>query len=304
MGLAIAALLLLPVFAQEGPEWGCCVLKPPGPDFPDYESEEVTELAHEAISSLIKGNWTSAQKSYIQLIAVAPMIEDFYFGLYYTSKHLEKWDKANDALEGLFKLNPSLKDKLSFEFGESLFHVNRFVEAEEQLTKALTQLESNSILPERLNRLRHKPIRIDRSRLNIEDAFKRSEGIYVCAYKDYELRFPYQTTVTFFKPPVARFATIERIKGPDLGSDLPVRFEFHCRVGEPKPERWKFNEMMMPAAGSKWILFIPNCVAIEDQYQTYHGRYGIMEYTDENYGKLMNLVEKPVATGAAPGGAQ
>ncbi len=123
--------------------------------------------------------------------------------------------------------------------------------------------------------------------LTLDNAFT-SEAILVCEYKGYE----HEGMITYFKPPRANYHIEEFLKGPPLNKSLPVRYEFHEKVNQPKPADWKFSESLMPAKGSKWIIFIPNAVPIDGMFETYHGSFGRLEYNEDNLDKVLKIIEQ------------
>jgi tetratricopeptide (TPR) repeat protein len=287
-----------------------------------YGSVMVTRLAREGAISMKKGAWGEAQGAYVKLIGMAPKQEDFYFGMYQASKSMQQWDQCMRALSELFDINPEYKEKMALEYGETLYHMNRYDEAEVWLKKALANVTQESFVEQKLKRLIAKSIvekelvvgkiaqpkyeviapvapRVEvkpeevhahtsKTGLNLENAYSQSEGIFVATFKNYE---KVGDAITYFRPPLAHFHIEEYMKGPPLNANIPIRFEFHDKIGESKPEGWKFTEEMMPKKGSKWILYIPNCVPIDGMFETYHGKFGIQEYTDDNYDKIMRILE-------------
>lgn len=288
-----------------------------------YGSVIVTRLAREGALAMKKGAWGEAQGNYIKLIGLAPKQEDFYFGMYQSSKNMMQWDQVMRALGELFDINPEYKNQMTLEYGEALYHMNRYDEAEPWLKKALVNVNQESFVEQRLKRLMQKSIvekelvvgkiaqpkyveiaplaprvelkpeqvhaQTSKTGLNLENAFSQSEGIFVCSFKDYE---KVGDSITYFRPPLARFYIEETLKGPPLNRNIPIRFEFHEKIGEGKPEGWKFTEEMMPKKNTKWIIYIPNCVPIDGMFETYHGKFGIQEYTDDNYDKILRILEQ------------
>ncbi|MBX9693142.1 MAG: tetratricopeptide repeat protein, partial [Cyanobacteria bacterium] len=262
----------------------------------------------------------TAESKYRQLIGMSPQTEDFYFGLYDVAAKLKHWDQAALALEQLFEKNPDYKNQLPYEYGTTLYNLKRYDAAEPALKKALGVVDEESLVDRKIKKLMTKsiiqkelvkgkvfvpvpvkPIIIPKRKevsqeevheasskygLTLENAFQ-SEAILVCEYKGYE----HEGVVTYFKPPQANYRIVEYLKGPPLNKSLPVRFEFHEKVGQPKPANWKFNDSMMPAKGSKWIIFIPNAVPIDGMFETYHGSYGRLEYTEDNLDKILKIIE-------------
>lgn len=116
----------------------------------------------------------------------------------------------------------------------------------------------------------------------------RSEAIVVAEYEGYEK----SGEIRYNSPPKANFHMVELLKGPPFNKALPVRYSFHVPAASEAPPGWKFDEKtMMPAKGSKWILFIEFAYPERGQYNTYYGSYGRQEATEANLDKLDRLLE-------------
>lgn len=289
-----------------------------------YGSVTIQRAAQAAASAMKKGDYGSAQGEYRKAIGFDPQQEDFYFGLYEASHKMQQWDQATLALEELFNKNPKFKDQMLLEYGEALFHLNRYDEAEPVLKKALAKVSEPSIVETRLKRLMEKSIIVhkpepgriieyvepekfvaperegklaahevhehtSRKSLTFLNAFMKCEGVFVAEYKGYQHEGP----VSYYKPPQANFHIVEYLKGPPLSKTLPIKFEFHEKiVGEEKPADWKFSESMMPKKGSKWLIFIPVCVPIDGKFETFHGSYGIQEWNEKNIDEIHRIIQE------------
>jgi len=289
-----------------------------------YGSITVTRRANTAATAMSKGDFGLAQGEYRTLIGLCPKTEDFYFGLYESSLKLNQWDQVALALEELCRLNPGYKDKLALEYGQCLYHQNRYDEAEPLLKLALGKisepslvedmlktLKAKSILPDIKVVLPHKPeiarpefkvperVKVTEGQvddtssatLNLEWAFNKSEGIILAEYKGYEA----DGIVSYFDPPKAIYTRTDYLKAHIPSNRIvPIRYEFHDLTKKSvKPKGWKFDpDKMMPKPGSKWILFIKSAVPIDGMLETYHGCYGRMEYNEENYDKIMQIIQQ------------
>lgn len=288
-----------------------------------YGSVLITRSADKAASAIKAGNWAEAQGEYIKLIGMKPNEEDFYVGLYCSSHKLGQWDQVMRALKELFVIRPDYKEKMTLEYGEACYHLNRYDEAEPYLKKALSHVTEESFMEQRLQRVLAKgkidivpvvgPIKaaidtsvpppiayvptIDdpRKALTLQNAFMRSEAILLCTFKSYEKN---GDSISFFNPPKAIFSIDEELKTSARWNPiLPVRFEFHEDLKEDKPEGWKFSPDMMPKKGSKWIIFIPNAVPVDNMYKTYHGKFGVLPYSEDNYDKVLKIIKEHQGSG-------
>lgn len=289
-----------------------------------YGSVTIQRAAQAAAKAMKQGQWGIAQGEYKKAIGFDPQEEDFYFGLYESSHQMQQWDQCALALEELFNKNPKFKDQMLIEYGEVLFKLNRYDEAEPILKKALASVAEPGVTETRLKRLLEKSIIVkkpeagpiieykapeefvvperehkihadevhdhkSRKSLTFLNAFMKSEGVYVAEYKDYEQA----GLVSYFKPPQANYKIVEYLKGPPLSRTLPIKYEFHEKiVGEEKPADWKWSESLMPKKGSKWIIFIPNCVPIDGKFETFHGSYGRQEFNEENIDEIHRIIQE------------
>lgn len=286
-----------------------------------YGSVLISAKADKAARALKSKRFEEAKILYKELTSDSPNEDDFYFGYYYSSRMLGSWRDVGSALKELFQSKPTLKDRMLIEYGECLFHLNRYTDAEPILRLALTKVETPSIVEKHINRIIHKgiiehkpvigkpatpvivihkrpkPRKPDDERtshpatsdvdLNLKAAFLKSESILVAKFKKYDKR----ASVSFYQPPKAIYRIEKIIKGPPLNKTLPIRFEFHSKTDKGKPEGWKFDpKTMMPKAGSKWIIFIENSVPVDRMFETYHGCYGRIPYTDDTIDDVMRIV--------------
>lgn len=287
-----------------------------------YGSVLVSRSADKAARAMKAGKWAEAQGEYIKLLGMKPSEEDFCVGLYCSSHELRQWDQAMRALKELFTLRPEYKERMTLEYGETCYYLNRYDEAEVYLKRALAHVNEESFMEQRLKRvldkglIEIKPVigsiptnyiehkeptpapyieeKPDpRKALTLENAFLRSEAILVCTFKSYE-----KGKITFFNPPKAIFKLEEALKTSARWNPIvPIRFEFHEDLKEDKPEGWTFSPEMMPKKGSKWIIFIPNSVPVEGMYKTYHGKFGIIPYSEDVYDKVMKIIKEHQGSG-------
>jgi hypothetical protein len=115
----------------------------------------------------------------------------------------------------------------------------------------------------------------------------RSEAIVIAEYEGYDK----SDAIRYNSPPKANYHMVELLKGPPFNRALPIHYAFHVPAASETPEGWKFDEKLMPAKGSKWILFIEYAVPEHGQYNTYFGSYGRQPATEANLDKLDRLLE-------------
>lgn len=317
--MANLAMVCLVPFALTGPVYATSGTD----DVGMYGSRTISNLADKAARALEIGRWADAQVLYKQLMAKRPGEDDFYFGYYKASRKMNQWAEVGLALEQLFQHNPRYKNKMLYEYGECLYNLNRYSDAEPVLRKALQKVSERSIVDKQIKKLikkgiiEHKPVKGEYKEpeyiiheapkpyeeipeaqihpgtspveLKLKYAFTRSESVVVADYKGYEVR---KGHLTFYRPPKAHYRIVERLKGPPLNKALPIRYEFHDKTNTTKPKGWKFDEAsMMPEEGSRWILFIRNGVPVDRMFETYHGSYGRLEYNDDNIDKVLQIRE-------------
>ncbi len=280
-----------------------------------WGSQNIAVRANLAAKSLQEGKYNVAISGYRALIGFDRENEDFYLGLYLASIKSGNWDQGLMALEELFDRHPELKAVYAKKFAEALRNAGREESEAKAAEKLAKQPQDDNLIENKVKELvdrslyedtyvepkRPDPVKrveldaskvhADSSRLslNYETAFK-SENIVVAIYQGYDKSRP----ISYFMPPKANYRIVEYLQGAPFNKDLPVRYEFHDKiVGEEKPSDWKFDEAtMMPKKGSKWILFIPNAVPINGMVETYHGKYGRQEYNEENYDKILKIIEE------------
>ena len=126
----------------------------------------------------------------------------------------------------------------------------------------------------------------------LEAACRMSEWIGDCEYTGYTANGP----ITLSNPPIAKFRYGQygtTLKGPPLGHDLPVRFEFDQPDTQESRATWKFTPSMMPPQNSRWILFIPNLALTPGKgFETYKGGYGRVPATAESLKAVRDLITK------------
>ncbi len=290
-----------------------------------YGSIAVAREAREAAVAMKQNNFALAQGKYKLLIGMQPDEDDFYFGIYESSRKMGQWQEVGGALNQLFLHAPKYKDKMSQEYGECLYHLNRYDEAEEAMKLALARISEPPIIEKQLRKLyrksiiKHTPVvgpivkPIDKSPiepvkppplipeeqyhphtsnvdLNLETAYEKSECVLIASYKKYEQG---DGMTTFYNPPKAIFRIKKILKGPPLNPTLPLRYEFHDKTSKPKPKGWKFDpKKMMPKKGSDWIIFIQNAVPVERMFESYHGSWGRIPFTENNIDKILNIKQQ------------
>lgn len=288
-----------------------------------YGSILVSRKAHAAATAMKQGQYAEAQMHYKALIGMNPKEDDFYFGLYEASRKMGQWPEVALALEQLFQHNPKYKSQMPLEYGECLYHMNRYSDAEPVLKAALAKVEQPSIVEKQLKKLMRKSIIIRKKHvgkivvpkykeikpvpkrakvtekmanpqqsnvaLNLKAAYLRSECIVIAEYKGFEK----DGMISFYRPPQANFRIEEILKGHGMNKALPIRYEFHDKTNKPKPKDWKFDEKTtMPEKGSKWIIFIPNAIPVDGMFETYHGSFGRLAFTEDNYDKVLRILEQ------------
>lgn len=290
-----------------------------------YGSILIARKAHEAAIALKQQNWAAAQGLYKSLIGMKPDEDDFYFGLYEASRRMQQWAEVGGALDQLFQHAQKYRNKMALEYGECLFHQNKYSEAEPVLKEALTKIDQPSLVEKQLKLVMIKGIRkhvkvvgpivkplvkpdltpkapppkikqeqIDPNTsdvdLKLNIAYMKSECVLVATF-DHMVKS--DEMITFYNPPEAIYKIERILKGPPLNRTLPLRYEFHDKTNDPKPKGWKFNEQkMMPKKGSKWIIFIQNAVPVDRKFETYHGCWGRIQYTEDNIDKVLKIKDE------------
>ncbi|MCA0313410.1 MAG: tetratricopeptide repeat protein [Candidatus Melainabacteria bacterium] len=296
-----------------------------GDDAGQFGSITVTKLAREGLKAAQRQDWPTAVQRYQKAVSQNVKAPELYYGLVQAAAKANNWHEALSAMETLFNEDPAAKAHMQAEYGRALAGVSRYEEAIPILNKALTTLDAdNAFLNEKLTAMAIKIEKpgekpdIDMSKvkyrevtavekiperdlvhadevsekskytLSYENLFHYSEFIAICTYKKFEK----ERDTAFFRPPIAIFHIDEVLKGPPLNPTLPIRYEFHDKVGTPvMPKGWTFGPDKLPEPGSKWIIFIENAVPKRGAFETYHGSYGRQEANDENRNKIYKVIE-------------
>ncbi len=282
-----------------------------------WGSQNIAVRANQAAQAMKAGKYVTAISNFRALIGLDRNNEDFYLGLYLASAKQESWGQAVMALEELFDRKPELKGTFAKEFAEALKKADREpseVKAAEKLIKkgsndnllvskvdALIEkslydevyVEPKKIVPVKRVELDPSKVHIHTSRLglNYETAFAQCENIVIAEFTGMEMDKAHPPT--YFTPPKAKYHIEEYLKGAPFNRAIAIKYEFHDEIiTEEKPADWKFDESLLPKKGSKWILFIPNAVPIDGMLHTYHGRYGRQEFTEDNYDKILKIIQE------------
>lgn len=281
-----------------------------------WGDSNIAVRAGAAAEALKAKKYSLAIPNFRSLIGFDPKNPEFYIGLYYSAAKAESWGQAYLGLEELFEIKPEFKKKFAKQFAQVLRENAEEEEAEEYdklvtktsgdgsayIEKLMSDFVDKSLFVKEKAKLKpeYKPptrdtveedeVHIHRSKygLTFANMFHRSESIVIAEYKKYES----DGLITYFDPPKAIFRIEEYLKGPPLNPYLPIKFEFHNKIGEKKPKGWKFSPDMMPKKGTKWIIFIYNGVPIDGMFETYHGAFGRQEFNEGNYDKILRIIEK------------
>lgn len=76
------------------------------------------------------------------------------------------------------------------------------------------------------------------------------------------------------------------------GQAIVVRYDFQDGSACLEEENWKFSEKLMPAKGSKWILFLEQLRSSPPNFLTYRGDYGRRQATQQNVDAVRMLLVK------------
>ena len=119
--------------------------------------ETVTLVTHanSAAKAYRNGDFANAEREFKWCIGDRPSSIEFYEGLYNSAMHTGEWDQVAFALEKMFQLDPSSKVGLSYQYGQALFHLNRFSEAVPVLKAALRTV--NIDLPGYIPKIKDMP---------------------------------------------------------------------------------------------------------------------------------------------------
>lgn len=263
------------------------------------------------------GKYLNAISNFRALIGLDRNNEDFYLGLYLASVRQQNYGQAVMALEELFDRKPELKVTYAKDFAEALKKADREPSEIKAAEKLIKQPYNDNLLASKVDELIEKSlydeiyiepkkivpvkrvaldpskvhIHTSRMGLNYETAFAQCENIVIADFVAAELDKAHPPT--YFTPPKVRYHIVEHLKGAPFNRAIALKYEFHDEIiSEEKPADWKFDESMLPKKGSKWILFIPNAVPIDGMLHTYHGRYGRQEFTEENYDKILKIIQE------------
>ena len=281
-----------------------------------WGSENIAIRAGNAARAIKKENFSAAISNFRALIGLDSSNEDFYLGLYYCGVKNEDWNQAYLGLEELFEIKPDYKKKLAKQFAEVLRqsgeddeaaemdklasksggdgnafvekHVNDFVDKAFYVKEKY--VPPKPIEPAKRDAISEDQVHIHKSKygLTFENAFQRSEKIIVAEYKSFED----DGSISYYAPPKAVFKRIDMLKGAKVNPTFFIRFEFHNKIDEPKPDGWKFSKDLMPKEGEKFIIFIPNAIPVDGMYETYHGKFGIQPYNEKNLDKILRIIEQ------------
>ncbi len=96
----------------------------------------------------------------------------------------------------------------------------------------------------------------------------------------------------------ADYRTIAVMQGRPVGEDLRLRYSFHDGSACIEPPNWRFDEKTtMPAAGSRWILFLRRADPKVDPWATYRGGWGCWEATPAKLRELFAAVPESANLG-------
>lgn len=231
-----------------------------------FGSVTVQRHAEDAARSWQKGDYHKAMNTYRKCIGLDPKEQLFYFGLYASAARASIWDQAAFAVEQLVEQDPSYKTKLNYEYGEVLYHQNRYDEAVPLLKAALVTADQESIVKSKLKSLIIKSIPpvvkpevggsttaptvpvapivpekpVERTEKKSQEEVRpdtsdtalnfqnafKSESITLCEYEGYDKK----SDISFYNPPTARYHITKILKGPPLNRSLPIRYEFHDKT--------------------------------------------------------------------------
>lgn len=95
-----------------------------------------------AQSALRAGRMQEARDQYRKAIGLSPKTPELYVGLFSCCYQTKEFDQVVFALGKLFELDPAAKDEYAGDYGEALFYLSRYDEAEPYLKKGLKYLDS------------------------------------------------------------------------------------------------------------------------------------------------------------------
>jgi len=306
LGLGVSALTalisaqnLLPAVAEAGQQ-------------PGTQPDSVTLATHANKAALAynQQQWAQAKEEFRFCIGQRPASMEYYEGLYNTCMKSGEWDQVAYALEKMFIIDPNQKKALAYQYGQALFHLNRFDEAIPYLKNALSTVNIPEVdyipkhhdipttEPDPSAPIWKPPVEVITPPhiIDIADPHKaltmlnavKSECILLAEFDGYDK----SNDIGWNHPPQAHYHVTEILKGPPLTHALPVKYEFHDLVDTDMQKGWKFSDKIMPEKGSKWILFIEFAVPKRGMFELYQGSYGRQPATDENLNQLYALLDK------------
>ena len=215
----------------------------------------------------------------------------------------------------MFELEPAKKEQLASEYGQALYHIDKYDAAIPWLKKGLAQSSVTTVAfiptlkkppqggppvfipepprPSNTTGTVTKPP--DRSPESYGPSFEnaiKSECVVLAVYDGCDN----SPDIAWNHPACAHYRIYDIPKGPPLNKSLPVKYEFHDRVNIQIPVGWRFSPDKMPNKGSKWILFIENAVPKQSygkmMFDLFQGSYGAQAATEENMNHLNALLDK------------
>ncbi|HEY9731216.1 MAG TPA: tetratricopeptide repeat protein [Drouetiella sp.] len=278
--------------------------------------ESVTLIRHsnKAADYYNAGDYGRAREEYRIAIGLSPKSVELYEGLYNAAMKNNEWDQVAFAIEKIFELDPKKQPALSYEYGQALFHLNKYDEAVPWLKKALASADLPSVAfvpkiknidivpstpyvppppPKEEPKEPEPPKEPERApetySLSYENAVK-SECIVIAEFEGLDKTT--EKEASWNHPPLAHYHITKILKGPPLNKALPLKYEFHDLVDTKKPDGWKFSQKLLPEQNSSWILFIEFAVPKRGMFETFQGSYGRQPATDDNLNNLYQLLDK------------
>lgn len=292
-------------------------------------SVTVTGHANKAAEYWEKADYIRARDEFRQVISYVPTSVESYEGLMNCCEKTKEWPQVAFACEKIFDLSTERKKFYEYDYGVALYNMNRFDLAMPHLKAALATADippppfkpiqlkldqgSGNVIkaPEIIKKhdVGLPPVQafgstpvdiaeiasthvitsgssVDTTKLQNFDNAIRSEFICIAEYKGYDKT----DDIRFNSPPATHWHVDKILKGPPLGSSLPLRYDFHTPELKEPPAGWKFDDSKLPKIGSKWIIFIEFGVAERGLYNTYLGSYGRQPATEENLNTLDRLL--------------
>ncbi len=118
------------------------------------------------------GQHQAATIQYKKAIGINPNFVDFYIGLCKCAIEQKSWSDVSMCAQNIFRLDPALKPDYTIDYGEALYHLGKYDEAESNLKTALTYIDKN-ITSEKL----HKEIqaKTDKEQMAITKKIQESQ---------------------------------------------------------------------------------------------------------------------------------